>query len=89
MKTSGKNIIAVFLVGLIAIALVGGCRRVSEIVEDPSAGINGGFEIVSKGLPVNWIMYTPHHPEYRDKPRDERVAVQGKGRVIQEVRNGI
>jgi len=34
-------------------------------------------------------MYTPHHPEYRDKPRDERVAVQGKGRVIQEVRNGI
>jgi len=60
MKTSGKRIVAAFLVGLAVTVIVSGCRRVSESVEDSSAGINGGFEIVSNGLPVNWIMYTPN-----------------------------
>lgn len=36
-----------------------GCRALSESVIDPSAGLNGGFEIIEAGLPVNWLVYTP------------------------------
>ena len=39
--------------------LLTGCQQLSEKVEDPAAGLNGGFEIDQRGLPVNWIMYTP------------------------------
>jgi hypothetical protein len=28
-------------------------------VDDPNAGINGSFEVVRDGLPVNWLLYTP------------------------------
>lgn len=38
--------------------LISGCNQKSEIVTDTSAGLNGGFEIVEEGLPVNWLMYT-------------------------------
>jgi hypothetical protein len=31
----------------------------SELVVDESAGMNGGFEYVRDGLPVNWLLYTP------------------------------
>jgi hypothetical protein len=31
----------------------------SEIIEDESAGMNGGFEYTNSGLPVNWYFYTP------------------------------
>ena len=34
-------------------------------------------------------MYTPHHPEYRDKPQDASVTLDVKVSIIQEVRNGI
>jgi hypothetical protein len=30
----------------------------SESVRDESAGMNGGFEVVQSGLPVNWLVYT-------------------------------
>lgn len=35
-----------------------GCA-LSEIREDPEAGMNGSFEVVRDGLPVNWFVYTP------------------------------
>lgn len=45
---------------LAALALVGqACRPLSEQVRDPAAGRNGGFEHVSSGLPVNWLVYSP------------------------------
>ena len=37
-----------------------GCTKFSEEVKDPSAGINGGFEVSKQSLPVNWLMYTPN-----------------------------
>lgn len=36
-----------------------GCSQMSEQVKDPSAGMNGGFEHMRSGLPVNWIVYSP------------------------------
>lgn len=33
--------------------------QMSEEVKQPEAGFNGGFEVVSQGLPVNWLFYTP------------------------------
>lgn len=44
---------------VVVMALLSGCRALSESVIDPSAGLNGGFEIVESGLPVNWLVYTP------------------------------
>ena len=37
-----------------------GCIQMSEKETDKSAGLNGGFEVTKNGLPVNWLMYTPH-----------------------------
>jgi hypothetical protein len=34
------------------------CANRSEKVYDKSSGMNGGFEIVNSGLPVNWLVYT-------------------------------
>jgi len=34
------------------------CREMSEIVHDAEAGLNGGFEVVKEGKPVNWLLYT-------------------------------
>lgn len=31
----------------------------SELETDTSAGLNGGFEVSKKGLPVNWLIYSP------------------------------
>ena len=36
-----------------------GCKQMSEVETDISAGLNGGFETVQNDLPVNWLMYTP------------------------------
>lgn len=44
---------------LLAIVVLPGCGRLSEEVRDASAGMNGGFETVRSGLPVNWLVYTP------------------------------
>lgn len=42
---------------------VSACTIMTEKVSDPSAGLNGSFEIVKDGLPVNWLMYTPNTVE--------------------------
>lgn len=47
-------------IALSLIVLSFGCTPMSEIEVDNEAGMNGGFEIVSSGLPVNWLMYTPN-----------------------------
>lgn len=35
------------------------CVSMSDWEMDKSAGINGGFEIFRKGIPVNWLVFTP------------------------------
>jgi hypothetical protein len=46
------------LVALCLVALIGCGSPFSESVMDESAGLNGGFETVKDGLPVNWLTYT-------------------------------
>lgn len=46
------------IVLLAALPLVG-CTKMSELIEDESVGMNGGFEHARNGLPVNWLVYTP------------------------------
>ena len=36
-----------------------GCTKMSELIEDESVGMNGGFEHALEGLPVNWLVFTP------------------------------
>ncbi|NKB72746.1 MAG: hypothetical protein GKR89_37215 [Candidatus Latescibacteria bacterium] len=36
-----------------------GCNDTSEQIRDPDTGVNGSFEVVRSGLPVNWLIYTP------------------------------
>jgi len=43
----------------VQLAFCAGCTQMSEQVEDPGAGPNGGFEITRSGLPVNWRVYSP------------------------------
>ena len=43
----------------VTLAAVSACADMSELIEDSSAGLNGGFEVVESGLPVNWLVYTP------------------------------
>jgi hypothetical protein len=31
----------------------------SESIYDKTVGVNGSFEVTEKGLPVNWLVYTP------------------------------
>jgi len=47
------------LAGACASFLFSGCSAMSDHVSDESAGLNGGFEVASDGLPVNWLLYTP------------------------------
>lgn len=49
-----------FRIAWFPILLLGGaCGPLSEEVQNPTAGMNGGFEHVQAGLPVNWIVYSP------------------------------
>ena len=36
-----------------------GARQLSESTRDRAVGLNGGFEVVRDGLPLNWLVYTP------------------------------
>ena len=45
--------------GAIATTLMSGCVKMHVSVPDETAGINGGFEVVKSGLPVNWLLYAP------------------------------
>lgn len=49
----------VAVLAVISAILLSGQNGKSEFVLDNSAGMNGGFEIIRSGLPVNWLVYTP------------------------------
>ena len=52
--------ITVLIIITIAVVLPHGCgMKMSEVVRDNTAGINGSFEVVKSGLPVNWLIYSP------------------------------
>jgi hypothetical protein len=44
---------------LVALMTLPRCAPLSTSVSDPAVGLNGGFEHVQDGLPVNWIVYAP------------------------------
>jgi hypothetical protein len=45
---------------LLVLFLLLGCNQMSETQTDPTVDLNGGFEVSKKGIPVNWLMYTPN-----------------------------
>jgi len=49
---------SLFILGFVI--LIAGCINMSHKVVDKTAGLNGSFEVTEKGLPVNWILYTPN-----------------------------
>lgn len=50
------RIINVAIIWLI-LCTANGCLKPSIIERDSSAGLNGGFETIHKGLPANWYIY--------------------------------
>ncbi|MCC6372178.1 MAG: carbohydrate binding domain-containing protein [Bacteroidia bacterium] len=49
-----------WIVLLAGITLLSSCAlQMSESVNDPAIGLNGGFETVEDNLPVNWLVNTP------------------------------
>ena len=61
-----RNSNILLLITVLAIGLLCGCSPMSEFVMDKNAGVNGSFEIVKSGLPVNWLIYTPRTVETGD-----------------------
>jgi hypothetical protein len=59
MKKAGCRLLGIVGLVLVAMVYLQGCRPGSEIVRDPSAGMNGGFEVAASGLPANWWVYSP------------------------------
>lgn len=49
----------VFISTIIVTILLSGCNKMSEIIHNETAGMNGSFEYTKSGLPVNWLIYTP------------------------------
>jgi len=49
----------VLILTILASVFLYGCSKMSESIQDKTAGINGSFEVTKFGLPVNWIVYTP------------------------------
>ena len=47
------------IISVIVTNILISCGAGSECFRDKSAGINGSFEIVREGLPVNWLVYSP------------------------------
>ncbi len=65
------------------------CSEMSEKITDHAAGLNGGFEFFKKGLPVNWLMYTPHtvpNADFSIEP-DQAIAKEGKQSLKFDVKN--
>jgi hypothetical protein len=54
-----KNRTTNFAILWLILCITHGCTKVSIIERDSSAGLNGGFEIIRKGLPANWHIYAP------------------------------
>ena len=52
------NCLKWYIIAVCGIAALISCTNMSELESDPTAGLNGGFEITKNGLPVNWVMYT-------------------------------
>jgi len=57
-KTKRRSFLA-GLPALLAFVIMSSCSQMSERIDDKNAGMNGSFEHVKSGLPVNWILYTP------------------------------
>jgi hypothetical protein len=55
-----QSTITFVLTLLISLMIATACNRMSEMISDPDAGMNGSFEIAQKELPVNWMLYTPN-----------------------------
>ena len=60
MKTLKLKSKMSFLLTLCTLLILGSCNQMSEQIKDETAGMNGGFEVVKNGIPVNWLMYTPN-----------------------------
>ena len=44
----------------ILVTIVMGCfNKMSEEIQNKTAGMNGSFEVTESGLPVNWLIYSP------------------------------
>ena len=42
----------------ILVTIVMGCfNKMSEEIQNKTAGMNGSFEVTESGLPVNWLIY--------------------------------
>jgi hypothetical protein len=54
-----RNSFILLLITVMANVLLSGCSPMSQTIRDETAGLNGSFESVKSGLPVNWLMYTP------------------------------
>lgn len=48
-----------FIAIITFVALLSSCIKMNTIIRDDSTGLNGSFEIVKSGFPVNWLLYTP------------------------------
>ena len=69
----------VFLAGIFSACLLNSCLHTRTTTEI-SAGTNLGFEVLEKGLPVNWIFYDPPGFDYRilpdsSNPKEGRYAL--------------
>lgn len=74
---------------LSSILLFSSCMaQLSESETDPSAGLNGGFEMVKNGLPVNWLVYTKNTVKEGDFEIrfDDQVPKEGKQALQFDVR---
>ena len=49
----------VLILTILASVLLGGCNKMSETIQDKTAGMNGSFEVTESDLPANWLIYTP------------------------------
>ncbi|MBC8215243.1 MAG: hypothetical protein H8E64_01865 [Candidatus Marinimicrobia bacterium] len=51
-----------------------------ELVLDKTAGVNGGFEVNTSRLPMNWLVYSPNTVEEGEFTisADETIFVDGK-----------
>jgi hypothetical protein len=61
MKTILKNYVlrSLCIPVIIIILYAAGCAGMSEFIKGDDDTMNGGFEVVKNGLPVNWYYYSP------------------------------
>jgi hypothetical protein len=59
-RTKATLILAALIVGIGIVLLCSSfLKKMSRMEFAPGAGLNGSFEQVKNGLPVNWYVYTP------------------------------